>query len=370
MLSPDTASGLHAGATSRAREGTSGATPAESAVSDPTAKAPWWVYLIMAILDVEANFLVVSAYQYTSITSVMLLDCLSIPASMVLLRFCLGTRFACRHIVAAVVCLGGLAVLVISDTLSYPSTSDAGVGDDYPMRWAGDLLCVASALLYALSNVGQEFLVRRFGSVDYLGTMGGFGVLVSLLQLAIFQRQETAFWATWEWQTASLVAGFAVSLFLMYILTARFLQGSDAALFNLSLLTSDIWAILAAALLFQQTVPLLYFVSLGIVAAGLFLYHLGAQPEEVEGAGWFSGLWFLRSGDATPAGEGADHVRRARLRHASSPLSDMGLDDPLEAVTHSAAIGSLEDDYDDDDVLVTVVSSEDSHAGDATGAAT
>ena len=32
--------------------------------------SPWWIYLASAVVDVEANFTVVLAYQYTSVTSV------------------------------------------------------------------------------------------------------------------------------------------------------------------------------------------------------------------------------------------------------------------------------------------------------------
>ncbi|KAL8255502.1 hypothetical protein R6Q59_030569 [Mikania micrantha] len=42
-------------------------------------KVKWYFYLLLGISDVEANYLVVKAYQYTSLTSVMLLDCWSYP---------------------------------------------------------------------------------------------------------------------------------------------------------------------------------------------------------------------------------------------------------------------------------------------------
>ena len=44
----------------------------------------WYVYLGLAVLDVEGNYLVTKAYQYTSITSVTLLDSTTIPAVMLL----------------------------------------------------------------------------------------------------------------------------------------------------------------------------------------------------------------------------------------------------------------------------------------------
>jgi hypothetical protein len=46
-------------------------------------QAPLRLYALLALLDVEANYLVTKAYQYTFITSVTLLDCFAIPAVMV-----------------------------------------------------------------------------------------------------------------------------------------------------------------------------------------------------------------------------------------------------------------------------------------------
>ena len=45
---------------------------------------PVLAYLVLAVLDVEGNYLVTLAYQYTSVTSVTLLDSATIPFVMVL----------------------------------------------------------------------------------------------------------------------------------------------------------------------------------------------------------------------------------------------------------------------------------------------
>ena len=34
----------------------------------------WWKYLLLSVVDMEANFLVVKAYNYTSLTSVQVSD--------------------------------------------------------------------------------------------------------------------------------------------------------------------------------------------------------------------------------------------------------------------------------------------------------
>ena len=54
-----------------------------------------WKYAALAIADVEANYFVVKAYSYTSITSVMLLDCFTIPCVMVLSFVFLKAKVRC-----------------------------------------------------------------------------------------------------------------------------------------------------------------------------------------------------------------------------------------------------------------------------------
>jgi solute carrier family 35 protein F1/2 len=59
----------------------------------------WWRYALLGTLDVEANFLIVLAYRYTSITSVMLIDAWTIPCVMALSWWFLGARFqVCRYV--------------------------------------------------------------------------------------------------------------------------------------------------------------------------------------------------------------------------------------------------------------------------------
>lgn len=58
---------------------------------------------------------VVKAYQYTSLTSVMLLDCWSIPSVMVLTWLFLSTKYRFKKIAGVVVCVAGLVVVVFSD---------------------------------------------------------------------------------------------------------------------------------------------------------------------------------------------------------------------------------------------------------------
>jgi len=116
-------------------------------------------YLLIAICDVEGNFFVVTAYRYTTLTSVQLLDCFNIPIVMVLSRFLLHTRFSKQHLFACFLCLCGLGLCVASDV------AEAHAKPDEHRSWRSSLLGDACVLLgcicYGCSNVGQELIVKK-----------------------------------------------------------------------------------------------------------------------------------------------------------------------------------------------------------------
>lgn len=235
------------------------------------AQMPWWKYALIALADVEANFLVVMAYQYTTITSVMLLDCFAIPSAMVLSFLFLGTRYTWRHYAGVGVCLAGLGLLVLSDVLHIAG----GIGGDSVdprHKWVGDLLCLAGAFLYAVSNVAQEASVKSGDRVEFLGMLGAWGALINGVQLLVVELR-TLQGVVWSGATVGLVLGFGLCLFAMYVLTSHFLQQRDATLFNLSMLTSDLWGVLVGVLLFGQGLSWLYFLALVVIVAGIFLYN-------------------------------------------------------------------------------------------------
>lgn len=58
---------------------------------------------------------VVQAYQYTSITSVMLLDCWAIPCVLLLTWLLLNSKYLSGHLIGALICVTGLALVILSD---------------------------------------------------------------------------------------------------------------------------------------------------------------------------------------------------------------------------------------------------------------
>jgi len=154
-------------------------------IYQPT-KNPWYWYAIVALLDVEANIAVTTAYFYTSITSIMLLDCFSIPCTMALSWYFLNAKYSYYHVGGVVICILGLGLTVYSDILQAQgsnsdneSENEGDSGNTYKHSLYGDILCLLGSVMYSCSNVFQEIMVKNSHRTEYLSYMGLYGVLIA-----------------------------------------------------------------------------------------------------------------------------------------------------------------------------------------------
>lgn len=235
-------------------------------------KEKWYYYVLLAIVDVEGNFLVVKAYQYTSITSVMLLDCFSIPSVIILTWLFLKTKYRFRKFVGVAACIAGLIMVVFSDV----HASDRARGSN-PIK--GDVLVIAGSILYAVSNVSEEFLVKSADRVELMAMLGLFGAIVSACQISILERNELKS-IHWSAGAALPFFGFAAAMFLFYSSVPILLKLSGSTMLNLSLLTSDMWAVLIRIFAYHEKVDWIYFIAFAAVAVGLIIYSGGDKSED------------------------------------------------------------------------------------------
>ncbi|PQP97217.1 solute carrier family 35 member F1-like [Prunus yedoensis var. nudiflora] len=199
-------------------------------------KAKWYYYVLLGMVDVEANFLVVKAYQYTSITSVMLLD--------------------------------------------YVHAGDRAGGSNPRL---GDVLVIAGSTLYAISNVSEEFLVKNADRVELMAMLGFFGAIVSAIQISILERNELKS-IHWSAGAALPFVGFSVAMFLFYSFVPVLLKTNGSTMLNLSLLTSDMWAVLIRIFAYHEKVDWMYFVAFAGVCVGLVIYSGGDKEEDQQRA--------------------------------------------------------------------------------------
>ncbi|XP_010524130.1 PREDICTED: solute carrier family 35 member F1-like [Tarenaya hassleriana] len=239
----------------------------------PALKAKWYYYLLLALVDVEANFLVVKAYQYTSLTSVMLLDCWAIPCVLLLTWIFLKTKYRFKKITGVVICIIGVVMVVFSDV----HANDRAAGGSNPVK--GDLIVIAGATLYAVSNVSEEFLVKNADRTELMSFLGFFGAIISAIQIAILERGELK---SIQWSAGAIAPflGFAIAMFLFYSLVPILLKTNGSAMFNLSLLTSDMWAVVIRIFAYHEKVDWLYFLAFATTAVGLVIYSMREKDRK------------------------------------------------------------------------------------------
>jgi solute carrier family 35 protein F1/2 len=66
--------------------------------------------------------------------------------------------------------------------------------------------------------------------------------------------------------------GYAVATFMFYSFVPFVLKLSGATMFNLSILTSDMWAVVIRIFFYHQQVDWLYYLAFAMVVVGLIIY--------------------------------------------------------------------------------------------------
>ncbi|CAL5334555.1 unnamed protein product [Camellia sinensis] len=159
------------------------------------------------------------AYQFSSITSVTILDCWTIAWAMILTWIFIGTQYSLSQFLGAAFCVMGLGLVLLSDARV------GGGGGTKPLL--GDTLVIAGTLFFAMSNVSEEFCVKNKDRIEVVSMVALFGLII-------------------------------------------FMSGST--MYSLSILTSDMWAVVIRVFFYHQQVDWLYYLSFAIVVLGLIIY--------------------------------------------------------------------------------------------------
>lgn len=114
-----------------------------------------YVHFGIGSVDMKGNYLAVKAYEYTSLTTVMLLNGFSIPNALVFTYTLLRTRYSLHHMVGASVCVSGIILIVFLDV--HPQDGQGG-GQHVGL---GDFLAVCAAILYTCSSIGHQFYLQK-----------------------------------------------------------------------------------------------------------------------------------------------------------------------------------------------------------------
>ncbi|XP_034937900.1 solute carrier family 35 member F2-like isoform X2 [Chelonus insularis] len=238
-------------------------------------KARGWRYLLLALIDVEANTLVTSSHQFTSLASIQLLDCVAIPVALSLSCLVLGVRYRMVHIVGISVCLMGVGCLVWA---GIDNSKDLGINSKNQL--VGDMLCLGGAVLFSVITVLQELAVKTVDIIEYLGMIGFFGTILSCIQIAVLERLqiESASWSTLTPVAITALVFYCITQFVFFSLVPVVLFESGATALQLFLLTADFFNVLLGMLTHQYKFHTLYFLSYTLSMTGIIIYAIKRTP--------------------------------------------------------------------------------------------
>lgn len=241
-------------------------------------RTPWWYYLCLSIFDVGTNFLTLLALKHTSLTSATLLGSLTVPSTMLVCRFLLAKVYKPQHYLGVVLCMTGGILTVWSDV---EHTHDQKTSS-HPHSYYGDVLAVVAALFYGIGDAAGEFWTKHVDRKEYLGMLGLFGSIFTLILSALCERDAVyGLFADGDsfFPTIGVIIVYVPLLATYYVSSTLFLVSSDATLLNLSLQSSNLWAIIFSVVAFRETPSALFYAAVVFVVAGVFVYEGNTSPN-------------------------------------------------------------------------------------------
>lgn len=225
-----------------------------------------WRYFILAFLDVEGNYFIVKAYEYTNLLSAQLFSFWTVVCVVVISLIFLKVRYHLAQYGGIVLACGGFAILIASDYI----TKSNNYAPANALK--GDLFCLLAQTLYAFSNTFEEFLVSKRPMYEVIGQLAFWGMMINGVQAAIFDRNSIRD-ADWDGKTAGYIVGYTLLLFIFYTLAPIVFRMSSAAFFNIGLLTGTFWGIVVGTQVFGYHIHYLYPIAFVLIILGHFVYY-------------------------------------------------------------------------------------------------
>ena len=264
----------------------------------------WRIYASISVLDVLPNFMTLLSFHYTSLTSTTLLGSLCVPSTLFFSKYVLGRRYRLPQYVGVVLCMVGGSLTVWSDAVHH--------------SYVGDLLALTAALMYGLGDTVAEYAIKHIDRNEYLGMLGVCGSVLTGFSFPLLERDGlkhlTTLPPTERWHVSMLMLWYVASVLGYYIAEGAFLVSSDAALLNLSMQATNVWAILFTVLAFDKAPSAAFYVAFALVVSGVIVYETGSEKPG--------------STPSTPIG--VHRVESEPLAHELTRSDSYGSDEPID----------------------------------------
>ncbi len=324
--------------------------------------SPWYFYALIAFLDVQANYVVILSFRYTSLINSNILTSLGVISVMVTSYFFLKRRFRIHHYIGSCFCILGASMILSSDAIQSSLisplgvvvdedvgnldliTSPAATVDDYEAnqstKWHiwGDIMAIVSAMLFGLNDTLAELSIQNSTGTEYLAMMGVFGFIFSCCESWLLEHDEIMYFISllkrrffgstmgmddvevdidlaailyvWVW--------YIICFWFFYTLASYFLSQSNATLMNLSLLSVNFYTVLFSIVVKGLIPTPLFIVSAMVIILGVWLYERGLGVLEI----YYSCIL-----DCCEGGEASGMRAHSGIKHRS-PKYDVEEDTP------------------------------------------
>eukprot|EP00985_Skeletonema_marinoi_P005872 scaffold2557_cov139-Skeletonema_marinoi.AAC.5 len=249
-----------------------------------TIHAKWYYYAFVALVESQAYYLIFVAFRYTSFTFVYVSDALAIPSAMIFTKLIMKRGYLWMHLIGGAICVAGIVMNTAGDMTLQDGLEHAASFEHI----RGDLYAVLGAVLLGLDDVLSEILVTNFGGVrEMLFMKGLFGALISILQICFFEIDNVRDLFGSNYGAPCDMSRRMVLFFTHIAFRAldvwgemQFLLVSEAALLNLMLLTSDLYAALFDVIRVGLHLTGYFYAAFGMICFGIVLYEAGPSPTE------------------------------------------------------------------------------------------
>lgn len=254
-------------------------------------KKPKWIYIILSLIDTQANFINVYIFSITKFKYPFIINILSTIWSVVFTIFIIKTyKYLKNHIIGILLSIIGVFASFLGTFKSFEDFKN--MFSDFNNDIKGLLLCILVSILYGLNSV----LIEKFISSEndeiksYCTWLGIFGFAFSLVESFIpihdgkFELQILSDGNKNDINYAKIIIFWilaAVFLAAMTALSPFYIQKFSATMYNISLAFTIIWSYVIESIFIVDKdkyefylLNILYFVGFVIIIIGTVIFSL------------------------------------------------------------------------------------------------
>ena len=254
-------------------------------------KKPKWIYIILSLIDTQANFINVYIFSITKFKYPFIINILSTIWSVVFTLIIIRIyKYLKNHIIGIVLSIIGVFACFLGTFKSFEDFKNMFI--DFNDDIKGLLLCILVSILYGLNTV----LLEKFISSEndeiksYCTWLGIFGLIFSLAESFIpihdgkFELQLLLDGNTNDINYAKIIIFWILAAVFLATLTALspfYIQKFSATMYNISLAFTIVWSYVIESIFIVDKdkyefyiLNILYFVGFVIIIIGTIIFSI------------------------------------------------------------------------------------------------